>query len=106
MMQQKSPGSSQGAAREKPIIERRAFARLELPATAFALDVNGNDLGRVVETSGGGLMLRPASPWARLALTKDQQLVITVVEPASDNKTELNVEVRYLTLDSIGLRFL
>jgi hypothetical protein len=86
--------------------ERREFERLELPATAFAVDAQGNEIGRVVEISGGGLRLDPASPWARVSLAKGQQLVITVVEPTTGNKTNMSVEVRYVRLHSIGLRFL
>lgn len=86
--------------------ERREFARVDLPAAAFAMDKDGKDLGRVVEISGGGLQIDPASPWARLALSKGQQLVVTVVEPGTGNETEMSVEVRYVRSHTIGLRFL
>jgi hypothetical protein len=89
-----------------PLLDRRRFERIDIPATAFALDVNGNELGRVVETSGGGLRLNPASPFARISLAKFQQLVITVVEPVNGKKTKMKVEVRYVRSNSIGLRFL
>jgi len=91
---------------EVPIMDRREFERVGLPATAFALDANGSELGRVVEISGGGLLLHPASPYARLALAKGQQLYVTVVEPTTGNKTKMNVEVRYVRSNNIGLRFL
>jgi hypothetical protein len=94
------------ATEESLLPERREFERVGLPATAFVLDADGNELGRVVEISGGGLLLDPSSPWARLALLKNQRLVATVVEPASGNRTEMNVEVRHITSHSIGLRFL
>jgi PilZ domain len=90
----------------RPLPERREFERVILPATAFALDEQGHDLGRVSDISGGGLLLDPGSPWARVALVKSQQFVVTIVEPASGNKTEMNVEVCYIHLHSIGLRFL
>jgi hypothetical protein len=89
-----------------PPPERRAFERIGLPATAFALDQTGNELGRVKEISGGGLQLNPASPWARLVLMKGMQLVITVVEPGTGNLTDMNVEVRYVRTHHIGLHFL
>jgi hypothetical protein len=79
---------------------------MEVPATAFARDAMGNELGRVSETSGGGLLLEPASPWARLALVKGQQLMLTIVEPATGNETDVYVEVRRINSGSIGLRFL
>ncbi|MGA3127829.1 MAG: PilZ domain-containing protein [Candidatus Korobacteraceae bacterium] len=89
-----------------PRLDRRQFERVELPATAFALNVLGKDLGRVVEIGGGGLLLDPASPWARLSLVKGQQLVVTVVEPATGNQTDVGVEVRHIRAHRIGLRFL
>jgi hypothetical protein len=86
--------------------ERREFERVGLPATAFAVDVQGNEMGRVVEISGGGLQLNPASPWARVSLAKGQRLVITVVEPTTGNKTDMSVEVRYIRSHTVGLLFL
>jgi hypothetical protein len=86
--------------------DRREFGRIELPATAFALSALGKELGRVVEISGGGLQLNPATPWARVSLTKGQQLVISIVEPATVNQTDVAVEVRYICSRCIGLRFL
>ncbi len=86
--------------------DRREFGRIELPATAFALSVLGKELGRVVEISGGGLQLNPATAWARVFLTKGQQLVISIVEPATANQTDVAVEVRYIRSHCIGLRFL
>ena len=46
---------------QMPLAERREFERLELPASAFAVDAHGNDLGRVVEIGGGGFLVNPAS---------------------------------------------
>jgi len=106
MGKRKAPADPAAKRQEKPVPERRKFSRLEVPAAAFALDILGNNLGRVVDTSGGGLLLEPASPWARVALVKGQQLTVTVVEPASANRTDLKVEVRYIKAQSIGLRFL
>lgn len=90
----------------KPQVERRRFERIDLFAAAFALDAQGNDLGRVAEVSGGGMRLDPVSPWARKRLAEGQQLVVTVLEPASGSKTEMHVGVRYIDEQRIGLRFL
>jgi hypothetical protein len=106
MSRKNPPVKSRRAADDTPLPERRAYARISLPAIAFAVDINGDEMGRVVDISAGGLLLDPASPWARVALTKGQQLVVTVVEPATGNKTEMNVEVRHINSQSIGLRFL
>jgi hypothetical protein len=62
--------------------ERRKSERVGLPTTAFALEAQGYELERVADINGGGLLLSPASPWARVALVKGQQFVITVVEPS------------------------
>jgi hypothetical protein len=91
---------------EKPLQERRKYERVGVPAAAFARDALGNDMGRVAQTSGGGLLLEPASPWARLALVKGQQLMLTVLEPATGNETDIYVEVTRIGVQSIGLRFL
>ena len=90
----------------KPSAERRKFVRLNLPASAYAVDSLGNELGNVTEASGGGLQLHPASPMARLAMRPGQRLVVTIVEPGTDNRTEMPVEVRYIRSNSIGLLFL
>lgn len=86
--------------------ERRRFVRLDLSATAYAIDSLGNELGQVMEASGGGLQLCPAAPMARLGLQPGQRLMVTIVEPASNNRFELPVEVTYNRSNSIGLRFL
>jgi len=86
-------------------LDRRQFERIELASTAFAVDANGNELGRVVEISGGGFLLKPATPFARISLAMGARLVITIVEPANVKQTSLNVEVRRVLSDSIGLRF-
>jgi hypothetical protein len=89
-----------------PLPERRRFERVELAATAFALDADGNELGRVIEIGGGGLRLTPASPLARVCLSEGQQLEVTVFEPTGGSKTKVNVEVRHVHSNSVGLRFL
>lgn len=91
---------------ERLLRERREFVRIVLPATAHALDPQGHDLGRVADISGGGLLLDPASPWARVTLVKGKQFVVSIVEPASGNKSEVNIEVSYIHSHSIGLKFL
>jgi hypothetical protein len=105
MKRKKAPVLAERRLHERPPLDRRAFARVGLPATAFALDQTGNELGRVEEISGGGLLLNPASPFARLALMKGMQLVVTVVEPATGNLTDMSVEVCYVRSQHIGLRF-
>jgi hypothetical protein len=106
-MKRKSPsGKSDKVVEATSQRERREFERIGLPATAFAMDRNGHELGRVAEISGGGLLLNPSSPWARLSLAKGQRLIAVVVEPATGNKIEMKVEVRHIKSRSIGLLFL
>ncbi len=70
---------------------------LDLPATAFAVDAHGKDMGRVVEIGGGGLLLEYRLRHGRGFLwLKGQRLVVTVVEPTTGNKTDMAVEVRYV----------
>lgn len=87
-------------------MDRREYGRIGLPAIGFAVDEDGNELGMIKEISGGGMLLDPASPFARLHLTGGQQLQITIVEPGSGHRTEVNIEVRYIHGKSIGTRFL
>jgi hypothetical protein len=86
--------------------ERRAFPRAELPALAQAWDEDGNELGRVTEIGGGGLLLNPAAPYARVTLRVGQRFKATFVEPSSGNRTIIPVEVRYMRRNTIGLRFI
>lgn len=104
--ERKTSTASRRASDDKLFVERRNFERVSLPAIAFALDLDGNEMGHVAEVSGGGLLLDPASAWARVALVKGQQLVVTIVEPASGNQTVMKVEVRHVNSNTIGLRFL
>ena len=102
----KKPAVTVKPAVAKPLIERRKFERVDIPSAAFALDAMGHELGSVAETSGGGLRLSPASPWARLSLKSGQQLMITIVEPATGNSTDVYVEVSHTGHQTVGLRFL
>lgn len=102
----KKPAATVKTAAKSPLFERRKFERVEVPSAAFALDAAGHELGSVAETSGGGLRLSPASPWARLVLQAGQQLTITIVEPATGNSTDVYVEVTHTGHQTVGLRFL
>jgi hypothetical protein len=106
MKQKKAQNSMRREIAQGAPVDRREFERLGLPGTAFMFDESGNELGRVTEIGGGGLQLSPASPWARATLIKGQQLIVTIVEPASGNETEIKVEVRYVRSNQIGLCFL
>lgn len=92
---------------QSPSPRHREYERVAPSESAFAFDAQGHELGRIANISGGGLLLDPASPWARVALTQGQQLAITIVEPTSGNRTEMNVEVcRIIQPRGLGLRFL
>ncbi|MDR3763673.1 MAG: PilZ domain-containing protein [Acidobacteriota bacterium] len=107
MTAKKKPSvTAKPAAAPPPLYERRKFERVGIPSAAFAQDATGHELGSVLETSGGGLRLSPASPWARLSLKKGQQLMLTIVEPATGNATDVYVEVTHTGHQTVGLRFL
>lgn len=91
---------------EEPLLERREYERVNLFSAAFATNAQGHELGRVTDVSGGGMLLEPASPWARKNLVQGQQLVVTVTELSSGNQTDMYVGVRYVDSIKIGLRFL
>jgi hypothetical protein len=88
-----------------PAHDRREFTRLDLPAVAVAWDEQGNELGRVFEIGGGGLLLQPVEPMARVRLKVGQRLNVTFEEPTTGNKTLLPVEVRYIRGNTVGMRF-
>lgn len=97
---------AQGSANGRTLT-RREFQRAPLSDNTFALDPQGRELGLVANVSGGGVMLHPATPWARETLAIGRHFAVTIVEPASGNKIQLNVEVSHITYPSrIGLRFL
>jgi hypothetical protein len=84
---------------------RRQFERLTISEDAIALDQAGQHLGRVMEVSGGGLRIKPASAIALQQMPVGRRLTITIVEPGSNTSNAMDVEVRYHQNDSVGVSF-
>lgn len=85
-------------------INRRLFPRIELTDHAVALDSQGRELGRVTQTSGGGMMITEASELAE-ELYVGQQYLITVVEPINKTSNTIDVIIRYNDGERVGLEF-
>jgi hypothetical protein len=86
-------------------INRRQFERLKLSEDAIALDQSGQKLGKVSSAGGGGFLIYPASPDATGKLTPGKRLTITVHEPDQNVNSTVDVEVRYLEGEAVGVEF-
>lgn len=86
--------------------DRRQFARLPLAEDAVAIDQQGNQLGRVAMAGGGGFLIFPATPQARAELAPGRTLTITVFEPKNNVRSLVDVEVRYIDKDAVGVQFI
>lgn len=85
--------------------KRRRFERLAIPEDALVLDPAGQSLGRVSQVSGGGFLIRPASAVALQQLPVGRRLTVTVVEPKSNSKNSVDVEVLYHKESAVGVSF-
>jgi hypothetical protein len=83
--------------------DRRQFERLLLPDDAVALDESGRRLGRVSQAGGGGMLILLEVPAAEFQV--GQRLRVTVLEPATSIMHTLDIRVRYLHSDSLGVEF-
>ena len=83
----------------------RQFQRLALSEEAVAVDDRGVELGRVSNASGGGFRIFPASKAALSELKPGRRMRITIVEPKGQAKNTLDVEVRHMEGDAVGLMF-
>jgi hypothetical protein len=85
--------------------DRRRFSREELTESAIAVDDSGFHLGRVSQASGGGMQVQAASEEAKRRMPIGARLHITIVEPRTGTSNAMNVEVRYIDNDSVGMQF-
>ena len=86
--------------------DRRQFTRLPLSEDAVAIDQQGNQLGRVAQAGGGGFLIFPATPGAKDQLKPGRTLTITVFEPHNNVRSLVDVEVRYIDKDAVGVQFI
>jgi hypothetical protein len=84
---------------------RRRFERISISEDALALDQGGQNLGRVSQVSGGGFLIYPASAVALEQLPVGRRLTVTVVEPKSNSKNSVDVEVLYHRNSAVGVSF-
>jgi hypothetical protein len=84
---------------------RRRFERINISEDALALDQGGQNLGRVSQVSGGGFLIYPASSVALEQLPVGRRLTVTVVEPKSNSKNSVDVEVLYHRDSAVGVSF-
>lgn len=85
--------------------DRRRFERLELSDDAIAVDETGRELGKVIQASGGGMMVTPKSAEIAASLSQGQRVQVTVMEPASQTRHTIDMVVRYASAEKIGLEF-
>ncbi len=85
-------------------INRRQFERLQMSEDALALDESGRELGRVSQAGGGGMMIL-TTPECADSFTIGQQFRVTILEPGSQTRNEIDVVVRYADATGIGLEF-
>jgi hypothetical protein len=86
-------------------INRRQFERLKLSDDAIALSEAGQRLGKVSSAGGGGFLIYPTSPEASGLLTPGKRLTITVHEPQQNVNSTVDVEVRYIEGQAVGVEF-
>ena len=86
--------------------DRRQFARLPLSEDAVAIDQQGLHLGRVASAGGGGFLIFPTTPEAKDELKPGNTLTITVFEPHNNVRSLVDVEVRYIDQDAVGVQFI
>jgi hypothetical protein len=85
--------------------DRRRFERLELGDDAIAVDETGRELGKVMQASGGGMMVKPKSSEVAASLAQGQRVQVTVMEPGSQTRHTIDMVVRYASAEKIGLEF-
>ncbi|MFB3917932.1 MAG: PilZ domain-containing protein [Terriglobales bacterium] len=83
--------------------DRRQFERLALPDDAVALDDSGRRLGLVSHAGGGGMQIRLEVPPEEFAI--GMRLRVNVREPATNINHSIDVVVRYIQSNSLGVEF-
>lgn len=87
------------------VSNRRQFPRLELSEDALAIDENGRELGKVLETGGGGMLITTHSGEIADSLAVGKNLRITIHEPGSQTSNKLDTVVRHRKGLKIGVQF-
>lgn len=88
------------------IPEQRRFPRYHVPENAIAYDESGRKLGRVSQAGGGGMLIDIAGEGILPAeFPTGRRLRVTVVEPATNARNTIDVEVRYSSFNGVGAEF-
>jgi hypothetical protein len=85
---------------------RRQFERLSLTERAFAVDAGGLALGPVRQVGGGGMLVCECLDARVAQLHVGEQMRLTIVEPDLGTTNVMDVEVRYITGNDIGMEFI
>lgn len=85
---------------------RRHFERLTLTDRAFAVDGAGSTLGHVRMVSGGGMLVCECGPDVLATMAVGRQLRVTIVEPDLGTTNVMDVEVRYIDGNGVGMQFI
>jgi hypothetical protein len=88
-----------------PMDERRQFPRLSLEDEARVYNDGGEELGLVVQASGGGMRMKANSSLVATSLAIGQRLRIRIFEPRSGANTVIRVEVRHRDGANLGFEF-
>lgn len=83
---------------------RRQFERLALTERAFAIDPEGRTLGPVKQVGGGGMLVCECRD-GLTGLQVGNQMRLTIVEPDLGTTNVMDVEVRYITGNDVGMEF-
>ena len=84
---------------------RRVFKRLMLSDDVIAVDETGRELGKVSETSGGGMMIAAHSQEIADSLPLGKKMQVTVKEPQSQTSNTIDIVVRHKAGTKIGVEF-
>jgi hypothetical protein len=89
----------------QPSFENRRQLRISAAEGSYALDVMGNELGRVVNLSGGGLLVHCTSAAIAEHLIDEGELRILIVDPRSQASSPADVVVRYREGLNVGFEY-
>lgn len=90
-------------------INRRQFDRLQLTDAAYAVGEDGRQLGKVSQAGGGGMLILTADAQGYTAEAPapevGERLTLTIMEPATQTSSRVDVVVRYRERDRVGVEF-
>jgi hypothetical protein len=85
---------------------RRQFERLALSERAFAVDSTGRTLGPVKQVGGGGMLVCECHDSTLAEFPIGKQMRLTIVEPDLGTTNVMDVEIKYVTGNDLGMEFI